>query len=114
MMDSGPAGCLGHFQTRYNPAASPTAAVGSARRPDSSYADSPFRAVTLPSDRDQGEPIWELLSYGSRLLLVTCRLHIQGRTPSATLLNCGSLIPSRVVRMPIGSESSTLSRRATP
>ena len=30
------------------------------------------------------------------------------------LLNCGLLVPSRVIRMPIGSESSTLSRRATP
>ena len=78
------------------------------------FADSPVRTVPLPSDRDLTEPIWELLSYGSRLLLVTRRLHIQGRTPSATLLNCGSLVPSRVIHMTIGSESSTLSRRATP
>ena len=77
-------------------------------------ADSPVRMVPLPSDRDYAEPIWELLSYGSRLLLVTRRLHIQGRTPSATLLNCGSLIPPRVIHMPIESDSSTLRRRATP
>ena len=51
----------------------------------------------------------ELLSYGSRLLLVTRRLHIQDRTPSTTMRNCGSRIPSSVIRMPIGSENSTLS-----
>ena len=75
--------------------------------------DSPVHTVPLPSDRDHAEPIWELHSYGLRLLLVTRRLHIQGRTPSATLLNCDSLIPSRVIHVPIGSESSTLSRRGT-
>ena len=77
-------------------------------------ADSPVRTVPLPSDRDHAEPIWELLSYDTRLLLVIRRLHIQGRTPSETLLSCGLLIPSRVIHMTIGSESSTLSRRATP
>ena len=60
------------------------------------------------------QSLWELLSYGSHLLLVKRRLHLQGRMPSATLLNCCSLIPSRIIRMPIGSESSTLSGRATP
>ena len=34
--------------------------------------------------------------------------------PLATLLNCSSLIPSRVIHMPIGSENSGLSRRAMP
>ena len=58
--------------------------------------------------------LWELLSYGSRLLLVTRRLRLQGRVPSTTLLNCGSRIPSPVIRMPIGSANSTQSRRATP
>ena len=95
------------FQTRYNPATSPTAAAPA-------LADSPVRTMPLPSDRDHAEPIWELLSGGSRLLLVKRRLHMQGRTPSATLRNCGSLIPSRVIHTPIGSERSTLSRRATP
>ena len=60
------------------------------------------------------QSLWELFFYGLRLLLVTRRLHLQGRMPSTTLLNCGSRIPSRVIRMPIGSENSTLSRRATP
>ena len=62
------------------------------------------------------QSLWELLSYGLRLLLVKRRLHLQGRMPSATLLNSGSLIPSLVIRMPDWkrSESSMLSRRATP
>ena len=60
------------------------------------------------------QSLWELLSYGVRLLLVTRRLHLQGRMPSTTLLNCGSRIPSRFFRMPIGSANSTQSRRATP
>ena len=30
------------------------------------------------------------------------------------LLNCSSLIPSRIIHMPIGSDNSRLSRRATP
>ena len=47
-------------------------------------ANSLVRTVALPSDRGHADPIWELLSYGSRLFLVTSRLHIQGRTPSAT------------------------------
>ena len=56
----------------------------------------------------------ELLSYGSRLLLVARRPHIQGRTPSATLLNCVSLIPTRVIHMSIGSANRTQSRLFTP
>ena len=82
------------FQTTYNPAASPTAVAHA-------LADSPVRTVPLSSDRDHTEPTWELLSHGSRLLLVTRRLNIQCRTPSATLLIYGSLIPSRVIYMPI-------------
>ena len=102
------------FQTRYStppriprPRPAPPAAATPA------LADLLVRTVSLPSDRDHAEPIWELLSYGSRLLLVTRRLHIQGRTLSAMLLNCGSLIPPCIIHMPIGRESSTLSRRAT-
>ena len=68
----------------------------------------PFRPTTTT------QSLRELLSYGLRLLLLTRRLHLQGRIPSTTLLNCGSWIPSRVIRTPIVSESSTLSRRATP
>ena len=94
---------------------------GGAPRPSSRRGTTPPR-VPRPWPAPQGAPTVrprprkayiELLSYGSRLLLVTRRLHIQGRTPSATLLNCGSLIPSRVIHIPIGSESSKLSRRAT-
>ena len=33
--------------------------------------------------------------------------------PLATLLNCSSLIPSRVIHMLVGSENSRLRRRAT-
>ena len=60
------------------------------------------------------QSLWELLSYGLRLLLVTRRLHVQGRMPLTTLLNCGSRIPSRVFRMPIESENRILSGRAMP
>ena len=60
------------------------------------------------------QSLWELRSYGLRLLLVTRRLHLQGRMPSATLLSFGSRIPSRVIHMPIGSANNTQSRRATP
>ena len=81
-------------------AATPTLAGGPAR-----YH---FRPTTTT------QSLWELLFHGLRLLLVTRRLHLQGRTPSATLLNCGSLIPSLDIRMPIGSTNSTQSRRATP
>ena len=45
---------------------------------------------------------------------MTRRLHVQGRMPSTTPLDHGSRIPSRVIRMPIGSANSTQSRRATP
>ena len=34
--------------------------------------------------------------------------------PLATLLNCSSIIPSRVIHVPIGNDNSRLSRRATP
>ena len=102
------------LRTKYNPVASSTAAADPVAAATPALVDSPVRTVPLPSDRDLAEPIWELLSYGSRLLLVARRPHIQGRTPFATLLNCVSLIPSHVTHMAIGSESSTLSRRATP
>ena len=76
-------------------------------------AESPVRTVPLPSDRDHTEPTGIMLlgltpSPGDTPTAPT------GRMPTATLLNCGSLIPSHVIRMPIGSESSTLSQRATP
>ena len=67
-----------------------------------------FRPITTK------QSLWELLSYGLCLLRVTRRLHLQGRMPSTTLMNCGSRILSRVICMPIGSANSTQSRRATP
>ena len=60
------------------------------------------------------QSLWELLSYDLRPLLATHRLHLPSWMPLATLLNCSSLIPSRVIHMPIGSDNSRLSRRATP
>ena len=60
------------------------------------------------------QSLWELRSNSFRLLLVTRRLQLQGRMPSATLLNCGSRIPSRVIHMPIGSANNSQSRPATP
>ena len=47
-------------------------------------------------------------------LLTTHRLHLPSWMSLATLLNCSSLIPSRVTHMPIRSDNSKLSRRATP
>ena len=113
-MASGPAGPLDHVPSELK-----------ARREsyDCGRLRPPLRPLLLPMRRSARCPFrptaatqgqWKLLSYGSRLLLVKRRLHLQGRMPSATLLNCGSLIPSRVIRMPIGSEDSTLSRHATP
>ena len=58
--------------------------------------------------------LWELHSYGLGVLLMTRRLNVHGRMPTATLLSCGSRIPSRVIHMPIGSANNTQSRRATP
>ena len=60
------------------------------------------------------QSLWELLSYGLRPLLATHRLHLPSWMPLATLLNCSSLILSRIIHMPIGSDNSRLSRRATP
>ena len=60
------------------------------------------------------QSLWELLSYGLRPLKATHRLHLPSWMPLATMLNCSSLIPSRVIHMQIGSENSRLSRRATP
>ena len=84
------------FQASYNPAASPTAASGAARRRDPALADSPVCTVPLPSDRDHAEPMGTP-PLRHMLLLVKRRLHLQGRMPSATLLKCGSLIPSRAL-----------------
>ena len=113
-MASGPAGPLGHLSDELQPH----------RESDGrGWLRSPTPPLLLPTRRSARchfrpttttQSLWELLSYGSRLLLVTCRRRLQGRMPSTTLMNCGSLIPSRVIRMPIGSQSSTLSRRATP
>jgi len=81
------------------------------------------RPVLLPPSRSRrcqyrptatAQSLWELLSYGLRPLLATHRLHLPSWMPLATLLNCSSLIPSRVIHMPIGSDNSRLSRRATP
>ena len=67
------------FQTRYNPVASPTAAAEPVAAATPALVDSPVRTVPLPSDRDHAEPTWELLSYGSCLLLVTRRPYEVGR-----------------------------------
>ena len=113
-MASGPAGPLGHLPDE----------LQLCREPDGrGRLRPPPRPLHLPTRRSARchfrsttttQSLWELLSYGLRLLLVTRRLHLQGRMPSTTLLNCGSQILSRVIRMPIGSESGTLSRRASP
>ena len=108
-MDSGPAGPLGHFPDEVQPRRE-SQGCGRLRPPPR-----PLLFLTRRSARCHYRPnattqnLWELLSYGSRFILVTRRLHIQDRTPSATLLNCDSLIPSRVISTPIGIESSTLS-----
>ena len=60
------------------------------------------------------QSLWELLSYDLRPLLATHRLHLPSWMPLAALLNCSSLIPSRVIHMPIEGNTSRLSRRATP
>ena len=75
------------LRTKYNPVASSTAAADPVAAATPALVDSSVRTVPLPSDSDHAEPIWELLSYGSRLLLVARRPHTQGRTPFATLLN---------------------------
>ena len=112
IVDSGPAGPLDHLPDEVQPHRE-SHGRGRLRPPPRSLPNRrPARCHFRPTATTQS--LWELLSYGSRLLLVTRRLHIQGRTPSATLLDCGSLIPSRIIRMPIRSESSMLSRRATP
>ena len=83
----------------------------------------PPRPLLLPprrSPRCKSRPtttaqsLWELLSYGLRLPMATRRLHLQSWMPSVTMRNCSSLIPSRVILMSIGSESSRLNRRAIP
>ena len=60
--------------TRYNPAASPTAAAGPTATATPALADSPVRTVPLPSDRDYEEPM------GTRLLRLTPS---PGDTPAA-------------------------------
>ena len=81
------------------------------------------RPLLLPprrSPRCQSRPtataqsLWELLSYDLRPLLATHRLHLASWMPLATLLDCSSLIPSRVIHMPVGSDNSRRSRRVTP
>ena len=83
----------------------------------------PPRPLVLPPRRSRrcqyrptatAQSLWELLSYGLRPRMTIQRLHLPSWMPLATLLNCGSLIPSRVLHMPIGSENSKLSRPATP
>ena len=88
------------FQTKYNTAASPTAA-------NPILAHSLIHTAPLPPDHDHAEPL------GTPLLRLKPfpderPMYLQGRTPSTMLLICGSLIPSRVIRTPIRSESSTL------
>ena len=113
-MNSGPAGSPGHrpdeLQLRREPDGR-----GRLRQPP--------RPLLLPTRRPARyhfrpptttQSLWELRSYGLRLLLVTHRLHLQGRMPLTTLPNCGSRIPSRVIGMPKGSANSTQSRLATP
>ena len=82
-----------------------------------------MRPLLLPPRRSRrcqyrptatAQSLWKLLSYYLRPLLATHRLHLPSWMPLATLLNCSSLIPSRVVHMSIGSDNSRLSRRATP
>ena len=76
-------------------------------------AASSVPTVPIPSDHDRPEPV------GTPLLRLTPP---PGDKLTATIkldalvtpLNSVSLIPSRVIRMPIGSENSSLSRRATP
>ena len=76
-------------------------------------ADPPVRTVPLPSDHDHAEPM------GTPLLRI---MPSPGDTPTVPTRSnalddaakCGSRIPSRVIRMPIESESSTLSRHVTP
>ena len=84
----------------------------------------PQRALLVPTRRSARRyyrPIAPTQSlYGNSSLTthafsqVTRRLHIQGRTPSATLLNYGSLIRLRVIHMPMKIESSTLRPGARP
>ena len=114
IMYSGPARPPGHFQDELQPRRK-LDGRGRLRPPSRPLlfptrrsARRHFRPTTTTQSR------WELLSYSFRLLLVIRRLHLPGRMPSTTLLNCGSRIPSRDIRMPIESENSTVSRRATP
>ena len=110
----GPGGPLGHLPDELQLRREPDGRdrLRPSPRPLPSPTRRPARYHFHPTTTTQS--LWELLSYGLCLLLVTRQLHLQGRMPSTAVLSCGSRIPSRVIRMPIGSENSTLSRRATP
>ena len=70
--------------------------------------DSLVRTMPLPPDRDHAESMGTAhASLGETPTAPT-------GMPSTSLVKCGMLILSRVIRMPIGSESSTLSQRDTP
>ena len=113
-MALGPAGPLDHLPGGLTP-----------RResPGRGRVRPPPRPLLLPprrSRRCQYRPtataqcLWELLSYALRPFLATHRLHLPSWMPLATLLNCSALIPSHVIHMPIVSDNSRLSPRATP
>ena len=88
--------------------------AGSAHRRDSCscYLVGPDGVNTVRPRRRRA--CGELLSYDLRPLSATHHQHLPSWMPLATLLNCSLLIPSRVIHMPIESDNSKLSRRATP
>ena len=109
----GPGGAPRPSARRANtPSRVPRPRTGSTTAVTPDPAASPVPTVPIPTATAQS--LWELLCYGLRLLLATHRLHLPSWTPLATLLNCSLLIPSRVSHMPIGSDNSRRSRRATP
>ena len=113
-MALGPAGPLDHLPGVLTP------------RPDShgrGRTRPPPRPLLLPPRRSRrcqyrptasAQSLWALLSYDLRPLSATHHLHLPIWMPVATLLYCSSMIPSRVFHMPIGSDNSRMSRRATP
>ena len=113
-MALGPAGPFDHFPGGLTP------------RPESpgrGRVRPPPRPLLLPPRRSRrcqyrptasAQSLWALLSYDLRPLSATHRLHLPIWMPLATLLYCSSLIPLRVFHMPIGSDNSRMSRRATP
>ena len=60
------------------------------------------------------QKLWELLSYDFHPPLATHRLHLRDWSLMATVQNCSSPIPSRVIHMPIGGANSRRNRRAMP